>query len=178
MSELKITRIRTVLRRITNTIDSISRWSGEIFMWLALVLILMFAVVVVARYVFHHPIVQIAESTMFVGGGFFVLSGAYTHFRRQHVNMDLVRRYLNLRTGAIVDSITALLFFAYVSALLWQGWEIFLRAFIEKQKMQSMWWPVLWPVYSTIPIGAALLLLQGISKFIRDIYISVTGREL
>ena len=147
-------------------------------MWMAMVLILMFSVVVVARYVFDYPIIQLSESVIFVGGSFFVLSGAYTHYRGRHVNMDLLRRLLSLRVGATVDAITALLFFAYIGIMVWQGWEIFWRAFTEGQKMQSMWRPLLWPVYSSIPLGAALLFLQGIAKFIRDIHITVTGREL
>jgi TRAP-type mannitol/chloroaromatic compound transport system permease small subunit len=43
---------------------------------------------------------------------------------------------------------------------------------------QSTWGPPVWPVRLTIPLGALLILLQGVTKYIRVIITVVTGKEV
>ena len=40
------------------------------------------------------------------------------------------------------------------------------------------WAPPFYPVKFMMPVGALMLLLQGVVWFIRDLHIAVTGRKL
>jgi TRAP-type mannitol/chloroaromatic compound transport system permease small subunit len=42
----------------------------------------------------------------------------------------------------------------------------------------STWGPPVWPVKWTIPIAAFLMLLQGMTKTLKDACLAVTGREI
>jgi TRAP-type mannitol/chloroaromatic compound transport system permease small subunit len=42
----------------------------------------------------------------------------------------------------------------------------------------SAWDPPVYPLKVALAFGVALLLLQGIAKFIRDLHLAVKGKEL
>ena len=46
------------------------------------------------------------------------------------------------------------------------------------ERSNSAWQPPIYPVKMMIPIGAFLLLLQGIAKLIRDILTLFSGKEI
>jgi len=58
----------------------------------------------------------------------------------------------------------------YGGSLAWESLSTFERS-------QSAWNPPIYPVKLTIPLGAGLLLLQGIAKLMRDILIVVKGED-
>ena len=74
--------------------------------------------------------------------------------------------------------LTAGLFFLFVGILLWKGIPGAIRAVVLGEHSQSIWGAPEWPVKVAIPLGAFLILLQGIAKLIRDFHLAVTGRNL
>ena len=107
-----------------------------------------------------------------------MMLGAYTLLRRSHVRMDLIYNMLSPRKKAIIDSITAPLFFLLIILLIWQGWETFRWSWLVEQRTDSMWHPLIWPAKLAIPIGASLLLLMGTVDFVRNVYFSLKGKRL
>jgi TRAP-type mannitol/chloroaromatic compound transport system permease small subunit len=63
-----------------------------------------------------------------------------------------------------------------VITILWLGWEFAWRSFKILEVSQSDWAPPLWPIKFTIPLGAFLLLIQGIANLCNDILIIKTGK--
>jgi TRAP-type mannitol/chloroaromatic compound transport system permease small subunit len=47
-----------------------------------------------------------------------------------------------------------------------------------REVSHSVWEPPIWPIKLCIPLGAFLILLQGLVKTIGDIFTAATGREL
>jgi TRAP-type mannitol/chloroaromatic compound transport system permease small subunit len=47
-----------------------------------------------------------------------------------------------------------------------------------REHTNSTWAPPLYPLRIVIPVAASLLFLQGIARFIRDVSIMFTGKEL
>lgn len=74
-----------------------------------------------------------------------------------------------------MDAATFIFFFMFVVVLLWKGWDMTWKALQIMERSQSQWGPVIWPSRLVIPVGAFLLLLQGLAKFIRDMAVA-TGR--
>ena len=88
------------------------------------------------------------------------------------------KRKLTLRKQAIMDSVTYLLFFVYIIVILvysipwsWQSIKIL-------EVSREVWPAPIWLVKAIIPVSVFLLLLQGISRYIRSVYAAITGKEL
>lgn len=157
-------------------IDAISEWVGKIT---SFIIILMIGVViwnVVMRYVFNS--VAAWQHISVIGKllpVYVVLGGAYALLTKAHINVDIFYRRFPLRMRGIIDLVTSILFFFFCIALLWRA---------VGSSVSLPLWQTPFPPFSSglfilaVPIGAFLLLLQGLAKFIRDLIIAITGREL
>ena len=65
--------------------------------------------------------------------------------------------------------VTYIAAFIFVLALLWTGAVFALDAIEVRESTLNEWGIQYWPVKLAIPVGAFLLLLQGLAKLIRDI---------
>jgi TRAP-type mannitol/chloroaromatic compound transport system permease small subunit len=154
--------------RVMKTIDSISNWSGKIFSFIAVFVVAIIAYDVAARYIFNSPTIWGLEAQTMLSGIYYVMGGAYTLLIKQHVIIDVLYNRLSTRRKAILDLITSPLLFLYLSILIWAGTRLWWGSFINHETTGSMWSPPVWPLTLSLPVGALLMLLQGLSKFIRD----------
>lgn len=166
------------LARVLSTIDAISKWSGRVTMFLLVALGLLMSIEVVARYVFNAPTLWATETTTLVFGVYIMLAGAYTLLIHGHVTMDAVYSRLSLKGKAILDLLTSFLFFAFCGVLLWKGIPTAIKSVVMMEHSMSAWGAPYWPIKIAIPVGAFLILLQGLAKFTRDFHIALTGRKL
>ncbi|MCY4469242.1 MAG: TRAP transporter small permease subunit, partial [Thiotrichales bacterium] len=76
-----------------------------------------------------------------------------------------------------VDSILyACLFFPAMAFFLWDSWDFALTAWIRQELgISSPWNPPIYPFKTVIPVTAALLILQGISEFIKSLHAAIKG---
>jgi TRAP-type mannitol/chloroaromatic compound transport system permease small subunit len=117
------------------------------------------------------------ELAQLLFGAYAVLSGGYILAHGGHVNVDIIHSKFTVRTRAIIDVCTSIFFFLFAIVLLIQG-SLFAFESIQKfESSQSAWNPSIWVFKAAIPVGAALLLLQGVVKLIQDIFLAA-GREL
>ena len=50
----------------------------------------------------------------------------------------------------------------------WLGWEYFWKSFEQNERIvTSPWLPIVWPFKFMMPSAAVLLLLQGVSEFLK-----------
>ena len=154
-------------------ITRFNEWLGR---GVALLLLVIFALLIVEvffRYVAGAPKVWTGELTQMLFGIYAVLSGGYILAHAGHVNVDILYGRLPIRAKAIVDVCTSLLFFVFVGALVYFGSSLAYESISFWERSQSAWNPPLWPVKLAIPLGALLLLLQGIVKLATDILIAL-----
>lgn len=165
-------------RKIVRWINSLSSISGKILAWWTLLAVLIITYEVIMRYVFDRPTNWAHESMTLIFGMQYILSGAYAHYSKSHVRVDVIYQAFSPRYRARMDVLTSLLFFFYIGIMTYTGWFFYW----ESQKMWELsftdWAPPLYPVKFTVFLGSFLLLLQGIANFIRDLYFAVRGREL
>jgi TRAP-type mannitol/chloroaromatic compound transport system permease small subunit len=154
-----------------------SIWSGKAFSMLILVMVATLTYEVIMRYAFNAPTIWAHELNTMLFGGYYVMGGAFALYYGSHVNMDLLHRRLSVRTRAIVDVCTSVLFFIFAIVLLWKSFVLAVESVEYLEFSQSMWRPPIYPVKVTVPVATALLLLQGLAKFIRDFNTAVTGKE-
>ena len=163
---------------VVGFIDGISLWSGKALSYLLFPLIAILVYGVVVRYAFDKPIIWGHETSVFIFGTIGFLAGAYALQREAHVRMDIIYNRFSPRGRAVVDVVMALFFFYFIIALLWKGGVYAAHSIVISEQSGSYWNPVLYPFKIVIPIAAFLILLQGIAKFIRDIFFIIHGRPL
>jgi TRAP-type mannitol/chloroaromatic compound transport system permease small subunit len=155
--------------------DRLVRVSGEFVAYWAVLAVFAYYYEVVARYVFNSPTNWVHESMFLMFGMQYMIAGAYAYRDETHVRVDIVYSQLSARGRAICDVITSVFFFIFVGTMTVTGWTFAHDAIAVRESSFTEWGIQYWPVKLSIPIGAALLLLQGFARLVRDIAI-VTRR--
>ncbi len=166
-----------ILTRLLSIIDRVNKWVGQIIFPLILVMTLVLVYEVVLRYVFNNPTKWAHELSQMVFGTYFMLGAGYAMLHKSHIGVDVFHARLSPRKKAIVDLITSVLFFLFIGVMLYKGGELARDAWIRGKASETYWGPPLAPLLTMLPLGAFLLLLQGMAKFIRDLITAVLGRE-
>ena len=158
-------------------VDSINDKAGRI---LSLFILLMFALLiteVIRRYFLNSPTVWANELSQMLFGAYVVISGGHILASGGHVNVDILYSRLSRKTQAKLDIITSFLFFMFCVMMVYYGGSLAWESLSTFERSQSAWNPPIYPAKLTIPLGAGLLLLQGIAKLIRDILIVIKGED-
>jgi TRAP-type mannitol/chloroaromatic compound transport system permease small subunit len=168
------------LKKIVRRIDSISEWSGRIFSWLSLPLVLFMSYDVIMRYLFQAPTKWAYETTWMLYGALFILGGAYGLKHKLHVRVDILYNRWSPQTRAIFDLMVYILIFFPVFYILighsiiyaYYSWEVWETSYI------SYWQPPVYPIKSVMVVGFVLFFLQGIAEFLRLAVLVFKGETL
>ena len=131
---------------------------------------------VIARFAFNSPTNWVHESMFLMYGMQYMLAGAFAYREDQHVRVDVIYAKFSPRGKAIADIITSVFFFIFITTMLWTGWKFASDAVSLGEVSFTEWGVQYWPVKLAIPIGAALLWLQGIAKLIKDVVLVTRAR--
>jgi len=168
---------RAVHSRITDAIDRLNGFVGQFVALWSVIAVFVYYYEVLARYVFNSPTNWAHESMFLMFGMQYLLAGGFALREDSHVRVDVLYQYLPWRMKALTDVITSVFFFIFVGAMVWTGW-IFAHDAVRVWEVSFTEWAIqYWPVKIAIPLGAALLLLQGIAKLIKDVLL-LTGPEM
>jgi len=158
-----------VQTRASRWLDSVTDASGALVAYWTLLSIFAFYYEVVIRFVFNSPTNWVHESMFLMYGMQFLIAGAYGYKVDAHVRVDVFYVKFSTRWKAIADLATSVFFFIFVGTMLATGW-IFAADSIRLGEVSFTEWAIqYWPVKIAVPVGAALLLLQGVSKVVKDI---------
>lgn len=155
--------------RFTDAIEWVNVKAGEYVAYWAVIAVFVYYYEVVARFVFNSPTNWVHESMFLMFGMQYMVSGAYAYREDQHVRVDVVYAHLPPRGKAIADIVSAVFFFAFTVTLLWTGWRFAWDAVQNRESSFTEWAVQYWPVKLCIPLGAALIVLQGVSKLLKDV---------
>jgi len=159
-------------------VDNLSDLTGKIVAMLIIPMMLVLAYEVFMRYVLDRPTIWVNESAEFLFGAHLILGGAYCLRWQKHINIDILYDRFPLRERAIVDLFTWVFFYIFCGVLLWESGKAGWISVGRMEVSHTAWAPPVWPLKLTIPLAAGLILLQGLTKTISDLYIAITGREL
>lgn len=159
-------------------VNKLNDWVGKIFGFLVYPIMIVLVFEVVMRYAFNRPTFWAHETSCMLYGAHFLLGGAYALSKDAFVNVEVFYQSFRPRVRAIVDLFTWTMFYAFVGTLLWKSIPWAYASLKLGENSESVWGPPLWPIKFTVPVAAALMLLQGMTKTIKDLYLALTGREL
>jgi TRAP-type mannitol/chloroaromatic compound transport system permease small subunit len=161
-------------------IDQLSVWVAKAVTLAVLTMVVTIAYDVILRYVFRAPTVWQYDTSYMLGGSVIILGSAYVHLKRRHVRVDLIYNRFSPRVRLILDVVfTLLFFFPLLTGLIFVSAGYAIHAYQVKEFSEvGFWRPLMWPFRSVIPVGLAVLWLQGLANFIRDMHMLVRGRDL
>jgi TRAP-type mannitol/chloroaromatic compound transport system permease small subunit len=164
--------------RTMRVIDEIAEWTGRIVLWLIIPLMAALTYEVISRYVFNAPTLWAYESSYMLCGMHYMLGAAYTLLKGKHVRCDFFYENFTERKQGIIDGLLYLLFF-FPAMILFLGavWGEVLYAWaIREASEMSAWRPPIYPFKTVAPVAAVLLIIQGISEFLKCLHATLTGR--
>jgi len=167
-----------VVKQFIAFVNLINDWLGKTVSFLVYPMIGVLVWEVLMRYVFGRPTIWAHELSALLYAVFFLLGGAYTLRWKAHICVDVLYVRLSPRARACLDLFTWLFFYFFCAVLLWQGSESAWRSFLRMERASTVWEPYIWPVKFCIPVAAFLILAQGITKTIGDVYLVFSGRVL
>lgn len=159
-------------------VDTVNEWIAKVASFFIYPMMLVLVYEVVMRYYFKRPTIWAHETSCMLSGAHFIIGGAYALQKGAFVNVEIVYVRFSKRTRAVIDLFTWSMFYIFVGVLLWKSLPWAWESFRIREFTDSTWGPYVWPIKLTVPFAAFIMLLQGMTRTVKDAYLAVTGREL
>ena len=150
-------------------VDEINAWIGRITCSIILIVCAFILYEVLKRYLLNAPTIWVHESTQLLFGACAILAGGFILKQDAHIRVDIIYEKLSQRSRAMMDIVTFPVFFIYTATLLYFSAELAWDSVAKLEYSGSFWNPPIYPFKAMMPIGAFLLLLQGLHKLMKDI---------
>src|SRR5690348_5545043 len=158
------------LLKLSSGIDWLNEKFGVIANWLVLWAALISAGNAASRYAFSESSNSWLEIQWYMFAGMVLLGGPYTLKMNEHVRVDLVYGLVSERTRIWIDIVCGVLFLVPMCIILtYFTWPWFVDSWNINEQSSNAGGLVRWPVKLLLPIGFALMLLQGFSEIIKRI---------
>lgn len=158
-------------------VDAMNRWIGRLVIYLVVLLLGILIYAALSKAAFNIAPIWTIEMAQFTLTAYYMLGGAYSFQNGAHVRMDLFYSRWSPKTKALVDCLTVIGLLVYLGVLLYGAVESTYYVFETGQRRPSAWQPHLWPIRSIMAIGIAMMLLQALSTFFKDLAI-VRGKPI
>jgi TRAP-type C4-dicarboxylate transport system permease small subunit len=159
--------------RYVRVVGAASLWLGFVAAGLIALGVLVVCQMVFVRYVLGHNTIWQTDFTTYCLVAATFLGSPFVLTSRGHVNVDVLPHYAGPRLRywlAVFASAVTLAFAAVMTVLTFVFWK---EAWDNHWVSDTMWRARLWIPYACMPVGLALLTLQGLA----DLLALVTGRE-
>ncbi len=143
--------------------------AGEFVAYWSLIAVFAYYYEVIARYVFNSPTNWAHEGMFLMFGMQYLIAGGFCLRENAHVRVDVIYSQLSERARALADLVTSVFFFIFTVTLLVTGWIFFSDAMRIQEVSFTEWGIQYYPVKFALPLGALLLLLQGVVRLLTDI---------
>ena len=163
--------------RFIDLIDRTNEFVGNFVAYWSIIAVFVYYYEVLARYVFNSPTNWAHESMFLMFGMQYLLAGGYVLRNNGHVRVDVFYMHFSARKKAAVDVATSFFFFIFAITLVWTGWTFFMDSYSVKEVSFTEWGIQYWPIKFAIPLGAALLMLQGLAWLMKDIMLLMQKQE-
>jgi TRAP-type mannitol/chloroaromatic compound transport system permease small subunit len=155
---------------LARLIDGLNERVGRAVGWLVLAAVLISAGNATLRYSLNLSSNAWLEIQWYLFSAVFLLGAGYTLRKNEHVRIDILTSRLSSRGRAWIDIICGLLFLMPMAILnMVLSWPMFMQSFIGLEISGDAGGLLRWPVKLLIPVGFALLVLQGASEIIKRV---------
>ena len=158
------------LLALSRAIDALNERLGVIADWLVLLSCLISAGNAFSRYAFSISSNAWLEIQWYMFGTLVMLGASYTLKKNEHVRVDIVYTNIPTRWQIAVDIFGGILFLLPATLIMaYLSWPVFHNSWVEHEMSGNAGGLVRWPIKIFLPLGFALLSLQGFSELIKRI---------
>jgi len=158
------------LLALSRAIDAFTERVGRIVYWLILVVVLISAANAVVRKLFNYSSNSYLEIQWYLFSVIFLFGAGYTLLRNEHVRIDIISGRVSPRAQNWIDVIGLIFFLMPMSLIImWLSWPLFLDSLARHEVSTNAGGLTIWPARLMVPIGFALLIVQGVSELIKRI---------
>ena len=158
------------LLKTSRMIDALNERVGSAIIWLVLAAVVISAVNAIIRKVFNNSSNAFLEIQWYLFAAVFLLGAGYTMLRQGHVKIDVILGRFSKRTQIIVECFGIVFFLMpFVFAVIHHVWPLVVNAYVSNEMSENAGGLIRWPAYALVPLGFALLGIQGVSEFIKRI---------
>ncbi len=150
-------------------IDAVSRFIGRFVMYTIFVMVGVLILGAVTRNILNMPLAWTVEMAQFIITGYYIVGGAYSMQLGDHVRMDLIYDRFSSKNKARIDVATNIFLVIYLVTLLIGSISSTMYAIEYGERKFSQWNPSMIPIKVIMVFGIALMLLQSISTFFKDL---------
>ncbi len=159
-----------LLLSFSAAIDAINEKIGVVCNWLVLLACVVSAGNAMVRYAYDQSSNGWLEIQWYMFAVIVMFGAAYTLKRNEHVRVDLLYMTLGRRGQLWVDILGTLFFLLPTCAILaWLSWPFFIQAYNVNEHSSNAGGLLRWPIKFVLPVGFALLALQGVSELIKRV---------
>ncbi|MCR5881615.1 TRAP transporter small permease subunit [Rhizobacter sp. J219] len=158
------------LLSLSRWIDRLNEFVGRWVAWLVLAAVLISTGNAIVRKAFNNSSNAFLEIQWYLFAAVFLLAAGYTLLRQEHVKIDVILGRFSKRVQIGVE-IFGILFFLlpFVVVVFIMVMPLVINAYISGEVSSNAGGLIRWPVYAMLPLGLALLGIQGISEFIKRV---------
>jgi TRAP-type mannitol/chloroaromatic compound transport system permease small subunit len=159
-----------ILLAISALIDAMNERFGRIANWCILLACVISAGNALIRYGFSLSSNAWLEIQWYLFGAIFMLGAPYTLKTNGHVRVDIVYGNVSPRTQIWIDLLGGIFFLMPAMVIIgWMSWPVFLDSFLTGEMSNNAGGLLRWPIKLFLPLGFALLALQGLSEIIKRV---------
>ena len=158
------------LLALSRAIDGMTERVGRLVYWLILVVVLISAANAVVRKAFDYSSNAYLEIQWYLFSVIFLFGAGYTLLRNDHVRIDIIQGRLSRRGQNWIDVIGIVFFLWPMSIIImWLSWPLFVDSYVRHEVSTNAGGLTIWPARLMVPVGFALLIVQGLSELIKRI---------
>ena len=149
------------------TVDRVNRALGRAAMYMIFAMMAVLLWSSISK--LAQPSLWTLEMAQFLMVAYYLLGGGYSMQLGSHVRMDLLYGRWSRQRKGFTDSITSFCLIFYLILLLYGGFSSTGYALQYGETSYSSWSPYMAPIKIIMTAGVALMLLQALATFFRDL---------
>jgi len=149
--------------------DRVAEWTGNFAMYLIYVMVAVLLFDVLSDRFAGMTQIWTVETAQFLLAAYYFIAGPMTLRDEDHVRLDIIYEKLSNRGKAIADAWTIWIVIFFLAILLWGGVSSLIYSIQTNQRLPSLWAPSLVPIKTCMVVFTALMILQCIAIFFRDL---------
>lgn len=159
--------------KVAAWIDELNERVGRFASWLVVAIVLLGAWNAIARYIsryteFNWSSNAYLELQWYMFSVIFLLGGAYTHKRDEHVRVDVWHSGLHPLRQARIDIVGTIIFLIpFCLFILWTSWFPVRNSWVIREMSPDPGGLPRYPVKTLIPLAFILLLAQAVSQLVK-----------
>ena len=158
------------LLALSRAIDRLNAFVGKYSIWLIFAATFISAANAIVRKAFDTSSNAFLEVQWYLFAWSFLIAAGYTLLHREHVRIDVINSRLSKKAQVWIDIVGFAFFLTPLClTILWLSMPVVIQMYQSGEMSGNPGGLIRWPVWTAIPVGITLLLLQGISELIKRI---------